>query len=175
MEGTMVTKPRRRVCPSGHKLEESWDVCPYCTEGREGLAGTRVQDLGATGVIDRNEGDGALVAWFIALGGERRGEIFPLREGPIGIGRDPSCEVRILDEGISDHHARLAVEPGPAGPRHVLLDLDSTNGTFLNEQARRIEREEIVDNDIVRFADTELIFKTLPRRAVERLRSPVDP
>ena len=159
----------RRTCPAGHSLETSWDVCPHCEPGVDDLASTRVQGVGATQMI-RAPGAPALVGWLVVLSGAQRGTVFPLREEKTQIGGDPACQVRLTDEGISDAHARLLSETAAGFSRHILVDLDSTNGTYLNERERRVEREEIVDGDLLRLGETELIFKALPTAAVDRLR-----
>lgn len=46
------------------------------------------------------------------------------------IGRDPKCDLPMLDEALSAHHARLAYHHG----QWWLEDLESTNGTFLNNE-----------------------------------------
>jgi pSer/pThr/pTyr-binding forkhead associated (FHA) protein len=46
------------------------------------------------------------------------------------IGRDPNCDVSMMDEALSAHHARLAYHHG----QWWLEDLNSTNGTFLNRE-----------------------------------------
>ncbi len=48
----------------------------------------------------------------------------------IMIGRDPSCECVISDETVSAHHARLSYHH----KQWWLEDLNSTNGTYLNEE-----------------------------------------
>jgi pSer/pThr/pTyr-binding forkhead associated (FHA) protein len=48
----------------------------------------------------------------------------------IMIGRDPSCDLTIVDEALSAHHARLAHHHG----QWWLEDLNSTNGTLLNHE-----------------------------------------
>lgn len=48
--------------------------------------------------------------------------------GPMEVGRDPSCEINLTDDLVSRVHARLRVQNGSA----VVEDLESTNGTFLN-------------------------------------------
>ena len=40
-------------------------------------------------------------------------------------------------------------------------DLDSTNGTFINEGTTTIAREEIKDNDLIRLGKLSLKFKCL--------------
>ena len=46
------------------------------------------------------------------------------------IGRDPNCDLAMLDEAMSAHHARLTYHHG----QWWLEDLNSTNGTFLNRE-----------------------------------------
>lgn len=46
------------------------------------------------------------------------------------IGRDTQCDVSIMDEALSAHHARLTHHHG----QWWLEDLNSTNGTFLNRE-----------------------------------------
>jgi pSer/pThr/pTyr-binding forkhead associated (FHA) protein len=46
------------------------------------------------------------------------------------IGRDTKCDVSMMDEALSAHHARLTHHHG----QWWLEDLNSTNGTFLNHE-----------------------------------------
>jgi pSer/pThr/pTyr-binding forkhead associated (FHA) protein len=46
------------------------------------------------------------------------------------IGRDTKCDVAVMDEAMSAHHARLTHHHG----QWWLEDLNSTNGTFLNQE-----------------------------------------
>src|SRR5882724_12657775 len=57
------------------------------------------------------------------------GARFPLTESPIVIGRGGDCDIRINDHSVSRRHARL--QPGAEG--HYAVDLQSTNGTFVND------------------------------------------
>jgi pSer/pThr/pTyr-binding forkhead associated (FHA) protein len=51
--------------------------------------------------------------------------------GPeIMIGRDTHCDLSVLDEALSSHHARITFHHG----QWWLEDLNSRNGTFLNRQ-----------------------------------------
>lgn len=50
------------------------------------------------------------------------------------IGRDPSCEFSVSDETISSRHARLSFRQN----QWWVEDLQSTNGTFLNEEQVKI-------------------------------------
>lgn len=149
-------------------MEASWDVCPYCAEKKEDLARTRVQAGDRTAILGESPSP---VGWLVALSGAQRGQTFPLGDGKNGIGKDATCAVRLTDEGISDLHARILCYAEDGDGRWMVVDQDSTNGTFLNDGQGRIEREEIIDNDVVRFGTIDLIFKSLPKGAIHRLRS----
>ena len=57
------------------------------------------------------------------------GRSYPL-QGAVTIGRSPECDIHINDLGLSRVHARLV--PGEDGVQ--VEDLDSANGTFVNDR-----------------------------------------
>lgn len=60
------------------------------------------------------------------------------------IGRDPKCDLSMMDEALSAHHARLAYHHG----QWWLEDLNSTNGTFLNREKLTIPAVVIAGDNI---------------------------
>jgi pSer/pThr/pTyr-binding forkhead associated (FHA) protein len=52
-------------------------------------------------------------------------------------------------------------ELGYKDEKFTITDLDSTNGTFLNDRADPIAREELKDNDVVRIGEVRLKVKSL--------------
>jgi diguanylate cyclase (GGDEF)-like protein len=52
------------------------------------------------------------------------------------LGRDPGCAVRLPSDDVSRRHARIRAD----GDAHLLVDLDSTNGTWVNGSAVRVHR-----------------------------------
>ncbi len=62
--------------------------------------------------------------------GKSAGTSFVLEPGEIIIGRDEGAGIRLKDSGVSRNHARLVFsEDG----RLLVCDLESTNGTFVND------------------------------------------
>jgi pSer/pThr/pTyr-binding forkhead associated (FHA) protein len=54
-------------------------------------------------------------------------------------------------------HASISYKDG----KFVITDLDSTNGTFINNDSDPLARVELRDNDIIRVGETSLKFKCL--------------
>ncbi len=67
-------------------------------------------------------------ACLTALTGTSTGTVFKLPRGPAMVGRSQESEVRLLDDGVSRHHASVSQD----GRGVWLEDLDSRNGTFVN-------------------------------------------
>lgn len=82
------------------------------------------------------------------------GEHFALSRELI-IGRDPSCDFVLDMHDVSRRHARIHERHG----RHLVADLGSTNGTFVDE--RRITRSELTPGSLLRVGS--VILKYLPR------------
>jgi hypothetical protein len=95
------------------------------------------------------------VGWVVILSGTGKGQDFRLVTGKNVMGTAADCDIVLPDKYMSSRHAVLRHEEGT----FVLVDLDSTNGTFVND--RRVSKEELIDNDRVRLGRTELKFKSL--------------
>ncbi len=96
-----------------------------------------------------------VVGWVVVLSGELRGRDFRLVDGKNNVGTAADCDIVLTDPYLSSHHAVIRHENG----EFTLVDLDSTNGTYVND--RRCSREDLIDNDKIRFGRTELKFKSL--------------
>jgi pSer/pThr/pTyr-binding forkhead associated (FHA) protein len=108
------------------------------------------------------EAEAPLVGWLVALNGKHKGTDFRLREGKTAIGSDAGkSDITLEDDFISGQHATLKVAKDGDQRVFILTDLDSANGTFLNDSPERIAREEIVDNDTLTFGQTKMKFKCL--------------
>ncbi|HEY2639252.1 MAG TPA: DUF3662 and FHA domain-containing protein [Streptosporangiaceae bacterium] len=69
------------------------------------------------------------------------------------LGRGTDCDLRLVDPGVSRHHAEIRVEDGEV----VLVDLGSTNGTFVNGQP--VRRVPLADGTRVTLGRTTLVFR----------------
>lgn len=94
-------------------------------------------------------------AWLVAErgGGLQEGERFDLIGG-LSIGRSGEADVRIDDRYASGVHARIFSREG----RTYIEDMNSTNGTLVNEAAVHDEVE-LIDGDLVRIGDTAFRFE----------------
>jgi pSer/pThr/pTyr-binding forkhead associated (FHA) protein len=85
--------------------------------------------------------------------GPSAGAVFDLGQtSATSIGRGPGNEIVLSDEAVSSQHCRIR----PEGGRFVVHDLESTNGTFVNE--RRVERHMLAEGDVIRLGETWLEF-----------------
>lgn len=81
---------------------------------------------------------------------------------PIIIGRGEDCDIRILDNSVSRRHARI--EHLPEG--YFVLDMQSTNGTFINDNATKDGNPILLkDGDYLRVGNC--IFRFLAGGNVE--------
>ncbi len=94
-------------------------------------------------------------AWLVAErgGGIEPGERFDLIGG-LSIGRSTEADVRIDDRYASGLHARIFTRDG----RTIVEDMNSTNGTLLNDATLNGEAE-LLDGDVVRIGDTEFRYE----------------
>lgn len=86
---------------------------------------------------------------FLVIGGaNRRGEVVPVPEGRISVGRNAKHALILKDASVSGDHAEIRRE----GSTCAIKDLGSSNGTFVNDR-RLPERgeAELASGDVVRF------------------------
>jgi len=95
------------------------------------------------------------VGWVVALSGPLKGQDFRLTPGKNIVGTAADADIVLTDQYMSARHAVIRYEDGI----FVIVDLDSTNGTYVNDD--RCSKEELIDNDRLRVGRTELKFKSL--------------
>jgi len=80
-------------------------------------------------------------------------ESLDLNKDHLVIGRDPDCDVIIAHPIVSKKHAEIVKQNG----KFLIVDLGSTNGTFVN--GIRIKRHELQELDRVVIGPSELHFR----------------
>jgi pSer/pThr/pTyr-binding forkhead associated (FHA) protein len=88
---------------------------------------------------------------------QKNNHSFPLTGLIKEIGRTSECDICLPDDAkISRRHARLEWN----GQTWVLLDEDSTNGTFVNGE--RVSERELRAGDVLEIGDYQLRYLPLP-------------
>jgi hypothetical protein len=109
-------------------------------------------DRGGQGMVGAGgEARRALAGFLVSYQDDALGKFWPLWQGKNSVGRAETgqkVDIEIAHGTTSTHHATIECD----GPRFVLSDLGSTNGTFHNEEAIGFQgRRELRDGDKVRF------------------------
>ena len=176
-------KTKGKVCPNGHVMQPSWDLCPYCQQMQEammkgggGVGGGADLPMppGGGGTVMVNVGSGGggsgggggskdksreVCGWLVALNGQHKGEDFRIRVGKNVIGTAADCEIVLSDKKLSRKHATIRYEGG----EFQIADLDSSNGTHVNDE--KVQKHDLIDNDIIKLGDIEFEFKCRAMRA----------
>jgi parallel beta-helix repeat protein len=113
-------------------------------------------DPTATMVAKTRIGSPAVAGQLTVESGAGVGKQFPL-QGTQRIGRTKDNEIVLADTQASRHHAAISQEASG----YSLQDLNSTNGTFLNEQ-RITSPQNLKDGDRIRIGSTTLVFGWQP-------------
>ena len=79
--------------------------------------------------------------------GPGMGARYALSDSPVVLGRGNDCDIRINDHSVSRRHARI--QPGADG--YYAVDLQSTNGTFVNDVPASICK--LKDGDYLRVGN----------------------
>lgn len=87
---------------------------------------------------------------------------YPLAGERVIAGRHEDCDIQLEGRFISRHHAMLVRTRGG----YCLLDLNSTNGTYVN--GRRITQCLLHDHDVVQIGSHHVKFRIQAREAAER-------
>ena len=97
-------------------------------------------------------------------GEKEKAYFFPLEENPdleqeyilsdnvVTIGRHPENSISILDEAISRRHAKIEKR----GDEFIILDLNSSNGTFVNGEMAHSRK--LCEGDIITMGDIDFGF-----------------
>src|SRR5207249_9457147 len=105
------------------------------------------------GVPAASRPSGALGS-FLVRGGSLKGQRLSVKTPVVNIGRADYNDLVVPDESVSTTHAKLQRREGV----WVLVDLDSTNGTFVDGDQVRGETP-LAPGANVRFGDVSTVFE----------------
>ena len=90
---------------------------------------------------------------LLAISGFLKEMVWVVKDGPLILGRDPSNQVGLADPAVSRRHCSVGeVSTGV----FEITDLDSHNGTFVNET--QVNRLTIQHGDRIRIGTSEFVF-----------------
>jgi hypothetical protein len=144
-------KQHSHICQNGHVVDASWDTCPYCELPQQDHVPP--QSGGTIRISRVIPNKGRLAGWLVALNGLHADEDFRLHVGDNVIGGDSTCDIVLSDRAISRRHCVVRFE----GDRFDIADLSSKSRTFVN--GKPVQRNELIDNDLVQLGDVEFEFK----------------
>lgn len=130
---------------AGQRLHLRYDPAVWQQRASEPLSPEAIQ------VSDPNELRVAAARLLVTSGGQLLAEI-GLRRPRLVLGRDESCDIR-LDGSYVSRYQNLFMET-PTG--WVLIDLHSTNGSFVN--GRKVHEHRLRDGDLIAVGQYQLRF-----------------
>lgn len=94
---------------------------------------------------------------FSVMHGTDKGATFVAEELPIFVGREKDATVPLGDSKVSRKHAIIVYK----NHRFFVIDLGSTNGTFVN--GKKVEGVPLRSGDMIQFGDSVLNFEVKKR------------
>lgn len=95
-------------------------------------------------------------AWLLVCNGDFKGVTYELRSEETIIGRNPTTDITLLDDGISREHSLILYDE--TEDAYTIEDLQSTNGTKVN--GKRVRSATLTRNDEIRVGNTCFTFCT---------------
>ena len=87
-----------------------------------------------------------------AIAGRLKGAVFSIEDFPVVIGRETAATLCLADASVSRRHSQIEKD----NDQFVILDLESLNGTFINDVP--IKRRTLQHGDRVRIGDSQFLF-----------------
>jgi len=143
----------KEVLPASEEFYEGLGGADYFTTAEVTTPGEEAQEIFITEKTKPGRKAPAEKARIVIISGDDAGATYPVKEA-VTFGRAESNTVVLRDAKVSRQHAKIIVQ----GEEHVLVDLNSSNGTFVNGE--RIEEHVLANNDEFQIGDTVLQFQS---------------
>ena len=98
------------------------------------------------------------MASLLIVSGSSEGDFYLLGREPLILGRGEGCHVQIVDDAVSRRHLRIL--RGEEAAAYVVEDLDSANGTRVNDRPIS-RRTSLGDGDLIAIGNTQLMFSSV--------------
>src|SRR5262245_43387721 len=89
-----------------------------------------------------------------AISGKLKGSIFTINEDAFVIGRETAANICIPDASVSRRHSKIEKKDNG----YVVTDLESLNGTFINDVP--VKSRVLQHGDRLRIGDSQFVFLT---------------
>ncbi len=93
-----------------------------------------------------------MIPRLAAIAGKLKGAVFPIDQNTVVIGRETASNLCIADASVSRRHSRIEKDE----QQFFISDLDSLNGTFVNDVP--VRRRALQHGDRVRIGDSQFLF-----------------
>lgn len=103
-------------------------------------------------LLGKHQGQNAYLIQLSAKNAAVVGQMFKLGSNEVVLGRSAESTLQVEDDGISRKHCKLCL--GPTG-RYQLVDLGSTNGTFLN--GSKVDVATLADGDKIQIGSNTVL------------------
>lgn len=101
-------------------------------------------------------------ACLVQYSGTNLGKRYVLDQSEMTVGRAPTVDIVINEQSVSRSHAQCVL----AGDDVIMVDLGSSNGTFINDK-KVVGRQNLRDGDIIRLGN--IVFKFFAQGNVENV------
>jgi Nif-specific regulatory protein len=89
---------------------------------------------------------------LVAIAGKLQGTVLSITDTPAIIGRESTATLCLPDRSVSRKHSQIERD----GDEFIVTDLDSLNGTFVNDVP--VKRRNLEHGDRVRIGDSQFVF-----------------
>lgn len=89
---------------------------------------------------------------LVAIAGKLQGTVLSITDTPAIIGRESTATLCLPDRSVSRRHSQIERD----GDEFIVTDLDSLNGTFVNDVP--VKRRNLEHGDRVRIGDSQFVF-----------------
>ena len=142
-----------RTCPiCNNQIEDGAAACPHC--GYHALGSTesfKPLKFGSDGALKNDQVSQRFELRIVR--GPQTGIDISLREGNLGIGRDPQCDIFLNDMTVSRKHASIEVSQDGC----IIRDDNSFNGVWVND--RSVDACLLRSGDVIQIGAFCLVFR----------------